>query len=281
MRRLPWAILVLSCIGVFPTAAAAVHLSPEGERGEGVFLKNCASCHTIGGGRTAGPDLAGVTRKRDRAWLVRIITNPGELLDSGDPVARKLLEEFRGLRMPDLGISPRDADAILEYLAAVDAAPPEAAAPAAPPPAGGDPETGRALFAGAVRLRNGGAPCAACHAVAGLPGGGATLGPDLTATYGLYGEDGIAAMLADLPFPSMSPIYGTRPLTVEEQAHLAAFLRAASDREPPAAAAGFLLVGLGGGALAAVLAQAVWRKRLREVRRPLLRRASSGGGGDR
>lgn len=154
-----------------------------------------------------------------------------------------------------------------------------AAGPASPP--GGDPEIGRSLFTGTVRLRNGGAPCAACHAVAGLPGGGATLGPDLTTTYGLYGEDGTAALLAELPFPSMSPIYDTRPLTAEEQAHVGAFLRAASDREPSEATARFLLLGLGVGALAAGLAQAVWRTRLREVRRPLLRRASSEGGGDR
>lgn len=280
MRRLPWAILVLTCMCAFPTAALAVHLSPEGERGEGIFLSNCASCHTIGGGRSAGPDLAGVTRKREREWLVRIITAPGALLDSGDPVARQLLEQFRGLRMPDLGISPQDADAILEYLAAVDAAP-EAAAQAPPPPAGGDPETGRSLFTGTVRLQNGGAPCAACHAVAGLDGEGATLGPDLSATYGNYGEEGIAAVLADLPFPSMIPIYGARPLTAEEQAHLAAFLRAASAREPSGTSARLLLIGLGGGALAAALAGTVWRKRLREVRRPLLRRASRGGGGDR
>lgn len=280
MRHSLWAVLVLSSSFALPISAPAVHLSPEGERGEAIFLEKCSSCHTIGGGRSAGPDLAGVTRRREREWLLRIVTDPGALLDSGDPVAGRLLEEFRGLRMPDMGLSVRDAEAVLEYLASADA---EAPTVAAPPPSlpAGDPEIGRSLFTGALRLENGGGPCAACHAAAGLPGAGATLGPDLTATYGKYGEEGVALVLAELPFPSMTPIYATRPLTAGERAHLAAFLRAIPDREPSGAPARLLLLGLGGGALAAGLAGIVWRKRLREVRRPLLRKASGEAGGDR
>src|SRR3990170_6600252 len=161
VRKPLWAIFILSCACAFAAPALGVHLPPSAEQGEAIFQKNCSACHTVGGGRSAGPDLAGVTARRDRAWLVRIITAPGALLDSGDPVARKLLEEFRGLRMPDLGITPKETDAILSYLAEESASPAtDAQTPPSPggerPSAGGEPEVGKALFFGTTRFRNGG-----------------------------------------------------------------------------------------------------------------------------
>jgi mono/diheme cytochrome c family protein len=285
VRKSLWAIFILSCVCAWAAPAPGVHLPPLAERGEGIFQKKCSACHTVGRGRSAGPDLAGVTARRDRAWLTRIITAPGALLDSGDPVARKLLEEFRGLRMPDIGISPQEADAILAYLSAASAlpavaaqAPPNAAGER--PPAGGDPEVGRSLFSGTTRFRNGGAACSACHAISGLPGGGGTLGPDLSQTYADYGEEGITPVLAGFPFPSMKPIYDARPLTPGEQSHLKAFLRVSAQREPAGEKGWFLLLGLGGFLLVAGLAHVVWRKRLTEVRRPLLRRGTGPGRGD-
>jgi mono/diheme cytochrome c family protein len=285
VRKPLWAIVVLSWAWAFAAPALGVPTPSPAERGEAIFLKRCSACHTVGGGRSAGPDLAGVTSKRDHAWLVRIITAPGALRDSGDPLAKTLAEEFRGLRMPDLGISTEEAEAILAYLsaenssAATDAGP--APSPAeAPAPMTGDPEIGRTLFSGASRFLNGAASCLACHAISGLPGVGGTLGPDLSQTYADYGEEGIASVLAAFPFPSMMPIYDTRPLTPEEQAHIMAFLRVSAEGEPEEESWSFLLLGLGGGLLGTALAHIVWRKRLSEVRRPLLRRAAGPGRGD-
>ena len=285
MRKPLWAIFVLCCSCAFAAPVLGVHRSPVAEQGEAIFQKNCSACHTVGGGRSAGPDLAGVTARRDRAWLTRIITAPGALLDSGDPVARKLLEEFRGLRMPDLGITPKETDAILSYLAEESASPKNAAHALSSPgeataPRIGDPEIGRTLFFGTTRFRNGGAACAACHAIGDLPGGGGTLGPDLSQTYANYGEEGITPVLAGFPFPSMKPIYDARPLTPEEQSHMKAFLRVSAQREPAGEKGGFLLLGLGGFLLVAGLAHVAWRKRLTEVRRPLLRRTAGPGRGD-
>ena len=181
LRKPLWAILVLCCACAFAAPVLGVHRSPLAEQGEAIFQKNCSACHTVGGGRSAGPDLAGVTARRDRAWLTRIITAPGALLDSGDPVARKLLEEFRGLRMPDLGITPKETDAILSYLAEESASPATAtqthpSAGGERPLAGGEPEVGKSLFFGTTRFRNGGAACSACHAISRLLGGGGPLG---------------------------------------------------------------------------------------------------------
>lgn len=280
----PGILLLASIAGTaaLVAPAAAVHLPRTAEQGEAIFAKTCSSCHTVGGGRSVGPDLSGVTGRRSREWLVRMITRPGEMLDSGDPEAAKLLAEYRGLRMPDLGVSREDAEAVLAYFEAAgstDAAPEPIPGP--PHPAG-DPETGRALFTGANPLSNGGAPCAACHTISGLPGGGNTLGPDLTSVYPDYGgEEGIVPVLADLPFPSMKPVYGTRPLTPGEQAHLAAFLRVSAEGEPGRDGGRFLFLGLGGFAALAGIAHITWRRRLAGVRRPLLRKAIGQGGAAR
>jgi len=285
MRKFLWAISILSCAFEFAAPALGVHIPPLAEQGEAIFQKNCSACHTVGGGRSVGPDLAGVKKKRDHAWLVRMITTPSAILDSGDPVAGKLLEEFRGLRMPDLGISPEEADAILAYLGAESASAATASKPApssgeAPAPETGDPEIGRTLFSGTSRFVNGGAACVSCHAISGLPGMGGTLGPDLSQTYADYGEEGITPVLAALPFPSMKPIYDAHSLTPEEQAHLKAFLRVSAEEKPSGEKGWFLLLGLGGFLLVAGVAHIVWRKRLSEVRRPLLQRAAEPGRGD-
>ncbi len=285
MKKPLWAIFILCCAFAFPTLAPGVHLPPSAEQGEAIFQNKCSACHTVGGGRSAGPDLAGVTKKRDPAWLVRIITAPGALLDSEDPVTKGLLEEFRGLRMPDLGISNKEAKAILAYLSAESSSAVAAAKPApssgeAPAPETGNPEIGRTLFSGTIRFRNGGAACLACHAISGLPGVGGRLGPDLTQTFRDYGEEAITPVLAAFPFPSMKPIYDARPLTPGEQAHLKAFLRVSSEGKPEEENGKFLLLGLGGFLLLAGFAHIVWRKRLSEVRRPLLRRAAEPGRGD-
>ena len=44
--------------------ALCFHASAE-VNGEQLFKTNCTACHTIGGGRLVGPDLIGVTNKRN------------------------------------------------------------------------------------------------------------------------------------------------------------------------------------------------------------------------
>ena len=46
------------------------------------FRQNCTACHTVGGGRITGPDLKGVSGRKDRQWLVRFIVNPKAVIDS-------------------------------------------------------------------------------------------------------------------------------------------------------------------------------------------------------
>lgn len=181
--------------------------------------------------------------------------------------------------MPNAGLSSDEAAHVVAYLEAASAAAPPAPA-AAPALPAGDPQLGKDLFTGTVGLRNGGAPCMGCHSIAGIGAlGGGALGPDLTATAETYGDAGLASVLAAFPFPTMQPLFSARPLTPEEQAALRAFLEGAPLRARPSQALVRLaLLAFATGAAALALAHLVWRRRLRDVRRPLVARAYPAAG---
>jgi len=98
--------------------AAPLRLDP----GEYTFKEHCAACHTIGSGARVGPDLAGVTRTRDKAWLERFILEPDKMLARGDPTAKELFERYPGLSMPNLALTPAAVAALVDYLDKQDAA---------------------------------------------------------------------------------------------------------------------------------------------------------------
>ena len=178
------------------------------------------------------------------------------------------------------GISFRRLSSILQVLFLVSyaawgfpsASDPATARSAGVSAAGGSALAGEELFVGAIRLRNGGPPCRVCHSVAGIPfPNGGTLGPDLTGSYAKLGQTGINATMQTLFFPTMTPIYDLRPLTIEEQRDLKAFFQMAGSGAPlqpftavivSIAAIGFLLL--------LILTRAWWRHRLHTVRKALV-----------
>lgn len=112
-----------------------------------------------------------------------------------------------------------------------------AAEPHAAPP---DPRRGEALYVGTARLAAGGAPCLGCHGVAGHGlARAASFGPDLSGAHLQYGAEGLEAMLEDVVFPSMAPIYREHAVTRAERADLVAFLAEAQGAQPAALGAGF------------------------------------------
>ena len=146
----------------------------------------------------------------------------------------------------------------------------------------GDPQRGEALFVGTVSFSAGGAPCLACHGIAGHELGlaaGANYGPDLTAIYEDYGEEGVADVLEDLSFESMDAIYAERPLTDTERADLVAFFGAVSDGAAPSIGSDLVLHVLLVTVFFMIVIGALGWRRLQGVRQPLVERARNGKGG--
>ena len=236
--------------------------------GKAIFDDKCASCHSIDGGRLVGPDLKGITAQRDPAWLASFIAGPDKVLASGDPTAAALLQEFNNVQMPNLGLSQEQVAAVIAYLEAPGGA--AAPAPTAGLPAG-DPARGEALFMRDVPLQNDGPPCMGCHSIddAGILGGG-VMGPNLTPAFAKYGDAGLASALANIPFPTMKPIYADHPLTAEEQADLHAYIQAAASQPQTNRELLIVALSLAGFVAAMIAIGIVWRRRLRGVRRPLV-----------
>ncbi len=83
--------------------------------GEEIFQSNCAGCHTIGKGNSVGPDLSGVTIRREENWLIRQIKDPDGLVEEKDPIALQLLKEFN-MPMVALGLSDEEIKEKILYL---------------------------------------------------------------------------------------------------------------------------------------------------------------------
>lgn len=86
------------------------------ETGEEIFQSLCAACHTIGKGKLVGPDLAGVTTRREESWLRRQIKEPDALIAENDPIAMQLLQEADNVEMPPPDLSDEEVVAVIAYL---------------------------------------------------------------------------------------------------------------------------------------------------------------------
>lgn len=99
-------------------AGAGVTAAPGGSEtpGRALFVKACSSCHSVGEGEKVGPDLAGVTVRRDPSWVKAYVTAPEKLRGANDAIALDLRKRFAAVRMPNLGLSEDDASDIVAYL---------------------------------------------------------------------------------------------------------------------------------------------------------------------
>lgn len=86
------------------------------KRGQSLFQnRGCVGCHSIGKGKRSGPDLAGVTQRRDLDWLRRWLKNPTPMFET-DSIAKALLAQFNNTRMPNLRLKDDEIEAILQYV---------------------------------------------------------------------------------------------------------------------------------------------------------------------
>lgn len=197
------------------SAAPAAGDSPVPEASLELFVQKCSSCHTVGEGNRVGPDLAGAHERRDDAWLRTIIQFPSRLLDS-DGDARAMVTEFKGVRMPDLGLTDQQVQAMVDLITVCSAQkcvlkgkfrPVKEATP-------GDISRGIDLFLGKEPLENGGPACVACHTLEGVGGlvQGGTLAVELTHSFATLGDEGLDAALKNPNFAVMNKVYADAPL---------------------------------------------------------------------
>jgi len=101
-----------------PRAGASPWNHELSEQGEQLFkTKGCSACHTFGK-RATGPDLAGVTMRRTAQWMENQILHP-EVMTKEDPISHGLMGVF-ALQMPNQGLTPDEAKAVIEYFKHLD-----------------------------------------------------------------------------------------------------------------------------------------------------------------
>jgi mono/diheme cytochrome c family protein len=243
------------------------------------FRQNCTSCHTIGGGRLTGPDLKGVLTRKDREWLTRFVQNPQAMMDQGDTYALQLRQAARDVVMPTInGMNRARAESLLALIEAeskLDKSQFAGMQISDRPFTAADIDQGRQIFIGIQHLANAGPPCISCHTARDLGGlSGGRLGPDLTLVFErLQGRKNLAAWLTAPATPTMAPVFKRQALKPEEILPLIAFLEDEAHKggsDASSAPLTFLLIGLGGAALALVLCGQAWKDRFRSVRKVLV-----------
>lgn len=224
------------------------------DSGKKTFETKCTVCHTIGGGKLIGPDLAGVNGKYDADWLRQFIQSSQTMVKAGDEAATARFMEFNEMIMPDQPLSDEEVTLVLEYIAGEGGATSEGDEVAMVEVKDGDAENGEKLFLGLVRFEEGGASCNSCHNVnfGGIMAGG-NYAKDLSESHTNMGEAGVTGILSNPPFPAMREAYDNDPLGPQEIADLAAFLGKVSEGAATATVTDQGAKLLYGGAIAVTL----------------------------
>ncbi len=221
-------LLVLSISLTVVGATAGPSSAMAQASGQELFQQKCAACHNTGSERLIGPGLAGVTTRRDRAWLKQFIMQPDVMLASGDSIAAALQQEYQ-TPMPNLGTTGAEAEALIAFLSGAQAAAGKSVDPTDIPQATEEQIVlGQDLFQGTRRFANGGPTCNSCHEVTNdAVIGGGILARELTTVFSKLGGPGVRAIIGSPPFPVMQRAYEDRPLTDEEVVALVGFLQRA------------------------------------------------------
>jgi nitrate reductase gamma subunit len=229
-------VVVVARIGV------AGHASADPAEAKKIFTTRCTACHTFGKGVKVGPDLKGVTERRQRPWLLKFVRSSSTVIASGDATAVELFGQFNQMRMPDwVDLTEDQVNSIMDWLATngpdqqdIDARLAESATLA-------EIESGRQLFHGERPFVNGGTACVSCHSI--RDGGhtvGGSLAADLTDMFSIYQDGAVTQFLKHPCFRRLPESTSASFLSREEQFYIKGYLRQAvladrSDGAPIAA----------------------------------------------
>jgi mono/diheme cytochrome c family protein len=239
------------------------------------FKQNCASCHTIGGGKLVGPDLKGLKdRAPSRDWVLAFLKDPKS---ANDDYGKKVRAEFNDTMTAQAHLGDAALNDIIDFIFAGG---PGLVTKALRAATQADVEIGRQLFLGERRLQNGGPSCISCHGIQGVGGlGGGSLAaqvgamnPDLTNAFNRNGgEKGLQASLQSPQFLVMKQVFAEKPITEDEVVALTAYLGAASRSAAPDTSRDYFIVyGIVGAIVLLVALDLIWIKRFRNVRRTLV-----------
>lgn len=122
-RESAWEARIAEALAAYTTAPLPQVGDPVdtvlADIGSRLFRKRCAACHTIHGDDKVGPDLAGVTERRNYAWIRGMILTP-DSMTANDADARDLKAEFTVQMVTPRYFENPHARAIVEFLRQVD-----------------------------------------------------------------------------------------------------------------------------------------------------------------
>ena len=102
--------------------ASSTPTEPDAVQGKLAFESKCLACHSVGGGKKLGPDVAGVTKRRTDEWLTRWLKAPEKMLES-DAAAKAMLKEYNNIPMPNQSLTDTEIKQYLKYFHWIDAQP--------------------------------------------------------------------------------------------------------------------------------------------------------------
>lgn len=257
-------------IGILFLVLILFQCSGTGQDNAALFKKYCGSCHTIGGGKLVGPDLGGVTARRNKDWIRKFVLNSSEMVRSGDQEAMAVTKTFNNIIMPSFPGNSAELTSVLSYLETNSGTPALGAARdtfllAATTT---NINRGRELFTGMSGFSNSGPSCITCHSVRDIKGIGGALAKNLNLSWFTIKGAGIKSMMQAPAFPAMINAYGNKPLTEGEIYDVAAFLKHNSGvfliQPGPEKVSGFYIIGLSGCLSATILLLLLWRRRKRD-----------------
>ncbi|MCQ1061207.1 SCO family protein [Photobacterium sp. DNB23_23_1] len=130
MKRSPYedtavlAAMVGDWLHNWQTSSTTQHTSYDkapklNEESQGLYLyrTRCVTCHSYSlEENKLGPNLSGVTTRREESWLRRWLKEPDKMLEEKDPTAIALFEEYNQVPMPNLQLTQHDIDELILFM---------------------------------------------------------------------------------------------------------------------------------------------------------------------